>query len=776
LTCDQLTTVCSVLFAIAQFLNCGFVVRDFACFNLERQSVNRLKWILVTTALLAFSAVAEAKTMALLVGAADYNSESGITDLLGPRNDVSILWRALRARDVKSEDIVVLTDKLPLNTNFPVAKGLAESANVLAEFDRLTEVAQKGDTVIFYYSGHGVRQPDNPAEPEDEPEADGMDQVILPTDVGAYDPIKMTLKNAIIDDVLGRKISAIRAKGAFVWAVIDACHSGTVTRGDTVTRSVDPASLGIPAAAPLQASRSTMRQGTMKAKSVVGEGGLVGFYAVESYDQAIERPFPGYNLPMVGDANDQRMGVFTYLLHRALTRNTASTYRDLAQEIMSELNMDHTGGKVPPPVFDGELDTPIPGSGADRLPNSATGLLATGQLTLPVGSLHGYDVGARLALYAVGKPDKPVAHAEVTNATAVTSVAENIAWAEGAKALDRGTLAAVVIEPTINFRFIVSPPPASDFADAASNELVASRLGDVFKDGADTIGIELGEPGNPDADVMLRVKDSRIWIIRPDKPWTTTAGAYDETPSIALDIDPHKLSAEIKNAVWSLARAAKLVRVASALGASAADGNGISIKASMARSPSRNAKAACDTKSAPAAAQASPFDPQLPAAAGNCDFVSIEATNDSDQDYYVAGFYVDALGGVAAIPSSVSRTGCVRPLPAGTGKALTFKFWIDTWDEKTGKPSTIGAENFVVLAIPKDKTGTPPRLCALTQPTLAAMQQTRGAEVTATRGQKGRLANLLEAVEGNATRGASSFPDEDGTALSGHLFVFDVKP
>ena len=151
--------------------------------------------------------------------------------------------------------------------------------------------------------------------------------------------------------------------------MIDACHSGTVTRGDTVTRSVNPANLGIPdkPTVPVEASRGGTREGTMKAASAPGEGGLAGFYAVESYDEAIERPFPGYNLPMVGDDQTQRMGVFTYLLHRALTRNSAQTFRDLAQEIVAELNMDSTGGKVPPPVFDGDLDAPVPGSDAARL-------------------------------------------------------------------------------------------------------------------------------------------------------------------------------------------------------------------------------------------------------------------------------------------------------------------------------------------------------------------------------------------------------------------------
>lgn len=723
---------------------------------------------------------AEAKTMALLVGVADYNEESGIHDLLGPRNDVTMIWRALKARGTDPADITVLTDGLPTDPNFPVAKALAHHDDILKELDRLAATAQKGDTVLFYYSGHGTRQPVNPADEQDEPEADGMDQVLLPSDVGAYDPIDMTLKNAITDNVLGAKITAIRAKGAFVWAVVDACHSGTVTRGDTVTRSVDPASLGIPMPAPsAQASRGGDREGTIKAKELPGEGGLAGFFAVESYDEAIERPFPGYNLPMVGDGQTQRMGVFTYLLHRALMQNGAQTFRDLGQEIVANLTLDTTGGKVPPPVFDGDLDAPIPGSDQARLPNSANGILADGKLTLPVGALQGYDVGAGLALYAPGKPDKVLGHAEVTEATAVTATAENIEWAEGAEAFDRGTLAAVVESPAINFRFVVSPPPKSDISDDKTEALVKSALDESFKDGADTIGITLGEPGNPDADALLRVKDNRLWIVRPDRPWVTTAGAFDETPSLSLSDPPETLAGEVKTAVWSLARAAKLIRVTSALDSASEQEEEpeISVKAAMSPAPGRDAKAACNTKSVPDMAQASPVSPLMPAAAGNCDFVSIEVSNEGDTDYYVAGFYVDALGGVAAMPASTAKSGCVRSLPAGTGKKLTFKFWIDTWDEKSGKPSTSGAENFVVLAVPMDRSGAAPRLCSLTQPTLQAMQQTRDVELPASRGTRSQLAGLLSGVEGTATRGVSAAAeDSSGPAMTGRLFVFDVKP
>ena len=98
------------------------------------------------------------------------------------------------------------------------------------------------------------------------------------------------------------------------------------------------------------------------------------------------------------------------------------------------------------------------------------------------------------------------------------------------------------------------------------------------------------------------------------------------------------------------------------------------------------------------------------------------------------------------------------------------------WDEKAQKPSTTGAENFVILAVPKDASGAAPRLCALTQPTLAAMQQTRGVEAGSTRGPKNQLSTLLDGVEGSATRGASAAAEEDGPAMSARLFVFDVKP
>ncbi|MBI3672322.1 MAG: caspase family protein [Rhizobiales bacterium] len=738
----------------------------------------RLLTILFAGALLAMPSLAEARTMALLVGVANYNAASGIRSLLGPRNDVSIIWRALKARDVNPADMTVLTDGLPLGPDFPVVQGPPVSANILAALDRLAAEAQKGDTVIFYYSGHGTRQPTDPRREKDEPEADGMDQVLLPADVGAYDPIDMTIKNAIVDYALGDKIIAIRARGAFVWAVVDSCYAGTVTRGDDVVRSVDPATLGVPEKAPAVFSRGGNRHGTLRTAKVVGEGGLAGFYAVESYDQAIERPFPGYNLPMVGEGNAQRMGVFTYHLHRALTANKAASYRDLAQEIVADLSTDRTGGKVPPPVFDGDLDAALPGSTAARLPNSVTGIVAGGTIAFPVGALQGFDVGARLALYAPGVPDKAIGHADVSEASAVSATAGAIDWEQGATQINDGTISAVIAEPAINFRFVVAPPPAKDFASDAEKTAVSDAIATVFKADANTLGVSLGTAGNPDADALLRVKNGRLWLLRSDRPWVTAAGAYDETPSLPLADGPGKLGPEIKDALWRLARAAKLIRVTAALDTGADSGGNVDLTmtATLTRPAVANAKAACSGKGPPAGAQSSAIEPLLPVAAGNCSFVDIEVKNTSDQDYYVAGFYVDSLGGVAAIPPSVGTRGCVRLLPTGVDKALAFRFWIKSWNLEANAPSSTGAENFVILGVPKDNTHEPPKLCALTQPTLDAMQQTRSVEIAGTRSSNNKFATLIGDVQGSATRGASTAADDGGPKMTGRLFVFDVKP
>ena len=58
--------------------------------------------------------------------------------------------------------------------------------------------------------------------------------------VSAWQGFPVRVPNAIVDDDLGAWLRAITAKRAYVWAIFDCCHSGTMTRGTEMVREVPP--------------------------------------------------------------------------------------------------------------------------------------------------------------------------------------------------------------------------------------------------------------------------------------------------------------------------------------------------------------------------------------------------------------------------------------------------------------------------------------------------------------------------------------------------------
>ena len=105
-------------------------------------------------------------------------------------------------------------------------------------------------------SGHGTEQPVR--NNNQDAERGNLDQVMLPLDAGAYDRATETIKNGIVDDEIGAALDKIRARGADVWVVVDACHAGSMTRGvfeGLAVRGIDSSRLGVPPAPP-SASRA----------------------------------------------------------------------------------------------------------------------------------------------------------------------------------------------------------------------------------------------------------------------------------------------------------------------------------------------------------------------------------------------------------------------------------------------------------------------------------------------------------------------------------------
>ncbi|MFS7969049.1 hypothetical protein Hanom_Chr09g00804591 [Helianthus anomalus] len=79
----------------------------------------------------------------------------------------------------------------------------------------LVQGCRSGDSLVFYYSGHGSQQRDPTGD-----EVDGYDERLCPMD--------FETKGMIIDDEINATIVKPIPHGVKLHAIIDACHSGTM--------------------------------------------------------------------------------------------------------------------------------------------------------------------------------------------------------------------------------------------------------------------------------------------------------------------------------------------------------------------------------------------------------------------------------------------------------------------------------------------------------------------------------------------------------------------
>ena len=103
----------------------------------------------------------------------------------------------------------------------------ATAANIKEAFNDWLDKGGVGenDRVLIYFSGNGSRVPDVSGD-----EDDGYDEILLTYDFTEQDgPRGKQVSHYISDDQFGTWLAAIPSKRVLV--IIDACHSGTITRG-----------------------------------------------------------------------------------------------------------------------------------------------------------------------------------------------------------------------------------------------------------------------------------------------------------------------------------------------------------------------------------------------------------------------------------------------------------------------------------------------------------------------------------------------------------------
>ncbi|KAK6241350.1 hypothetical protein SCA6_006739 [Theobroma cacao] len=130
--------------------------------------------------------------------------------LKGTINDVSNMKDLLtQYYEYREENILVLTEEQTDPRLIPT------KANIEHCLKWLVDDCRSGDSLVFYYSGHGLRQPDF-----DNDERDGFDETICPVD--------FLREGMILDNDIYAIIVKPLTEGVTLHAIVDACHSGTI--------------------------------------------------------------------------------------------------------------------------------------------------------------------------------------------------------------------------------------------------------------------------------------------------------------------------------------------------------------------------------------------------------------------------------------------------------------------------------------------------------------------------------------------------------------------
>jgi hypothetical protein len=175
---------------------------------------------------------------ALVIAIGDYPTYKDPTlnwSDLSSLNDVELLKELFIRQSFKKENVTYLiNDK-------------AYTENLQKAFDSITQTLSKGDVFYFHFSGHGQQVAD--LKPSDFPrikylkrdELDGMDETLVLYNAPLKNYEGYNFEGHFYDDQMNHYLTKIQEKlgpSGQVIVVIDACHSGTATRGaeDIVVR------------------------------------------------------------------------------------------------------------------------------------------------------------------------------------------------------------------------------------------------------------------------------------------------------------------------------------------------------------------------------------------------------------------------------------------------------------------------------------------------------------------------------------------------------------
>lgn len=369
---------------------------------------------------------------ALLIGIDDYPH---IRTLDGCVNDARLM-----------RSVLVETFGFPDSQITLLANEQATRAGILEAFDALIAATGANDIVVVHYAGHGSQMTDREGD-----EPSGFDSTLMPWDT-ARDPGE---NRDITDDEIHLKLVALGARTPFTTIVVDACHSGTITRDafGAKSRGVEADRRPVTALPP-----SPIPPGR-PARTRSGASGwmpLADKYVLIAGcrdDEESKEYFP----PEGGGPH----GALTYFLCHELRRATAGTsYRDVFETVAARVNAYN---KAQHPQMEGTADRALFGV-TDLVPQLFMPVTARAgdSVTLGGGTAQGITVGSTYAVHPAATKDAAgpglgtivitavrafAADARVTGEAAAGAIAPGARAFETAHAFGDFTLAVRVDAP-----------------------------------------------------------------------------------------------------------------------------------------------------------------------------------------------------------------------------------------------------------------------------------------------------------------------------------------
>ena len=343
----------------------------------------------------------KATKKALLIGIGKYPEQGGWATI-NSSNDLGLLRESLQAQGFNKENILELSEDQ------------ATKANILKMIKvDFTGKLSKGDIAYFHFSGHGQQMQDKNGD-----EVDGLDECIVPFDSpkkyveGQYEGERL-----ISDDELNGALTDVRKKlgpNGHLIVLLDACHSGTGTRGSALARGTTEVMASKNYTENLNKKSLTKEFKQTEQASTTGLAPFVAFFGAAQNQLNYE----------MTDDKKVSYGSLSYAFSKNLVQiGQETSYRGLFDKIRNEM------ASIAPlqnPQAEGDLDMEVLNGKA--LANAeyykVLSVIGPDQVLINAGQLHNLFVNSKVGFYPIDTRDIEKAQPLVTGTVILSKAAQ----------------------------------------------------------------------------------------------------------------------------------------------------------------------------------------------------------------------------------------------------------------------------------------------------------------------------------------------------------------